>query len=70
MPSLSDASPYVFGILILAISLGAMLTGVYVMFTYHLMQKIYDDSKKDRDLAGEVLETAESDLKRLKSVLP
>ena len=53
MPSLSDASPYVFGILILAISLGAMLTGVYVMFTYQLMQKIYDDSKKDRDFAGE-----------------
>lgn len=47
-----------------------MLTGVYVMFTYQLMQKIYDDSKKDRDLTGEVLETAESDLKRLKSVLP
>ena len=70
MPSLSDAFPYVFGILILAISLGAMLTGVYVMFTYQLMQKIYDDSKKDRDFAGEVLETAESDLKRLKSVLP
>ena len=60
LPSLSDASPYVFGILILAISLGAMLTGVYVMFTYQLMQKIYDDSKKDRDLTSEVLDTADS----------
>ncbi len=55
MPFLSDASPYVFGILILAISLGAMLTGVYVMFTYQLMQKIYDDSKKDRDLTNDTI---------------
>ena len=60
MPFLSDTSPYVFGILILAISLGAMLTGVYVMFAYQLMQKIYDDSKKDRDLANKVLETVDT----------
>ena len=65
MPEKSIAESSVLMILLFAIALGAMLTGVYASKTYDLLHKTYDDAEEDTQSTRLSLLKIHSMIKRL-----